>query len=161
VRVEKAALQNSHATAAATLLKLPDQNTASESSSPPPQITATRRLRAVKAHLAPPKRYAVYAKDPKNIAQVAATRAWLDTIVYDTFAIREFYSWYWGDEGIPKEEIEKADVEGRLEQWLDEAEVVSKWSGCMLDDEGARLVVEKTEWISVIDGRRYHISDMC
>ena len=92
---------------------------------------------------------------------MAATRAWLDTIVYDTFAIREYYSWYWADEGVPMEEIEKADDEGRLAQWLDEAEVVSKWSGCMLDEAGARLVAEKTEWISGIDGRRYHISDMC
>jgi len=91
---------------------------------------------------------------------VAATRAWLDTLVYDTFAIQDYYSWYWGDEGIPKEEIEKADAEGRLEQWLDEAEVVSKWSGCMLDEEGARLVAEKTEWVSGINDRRWRICDM-
>lgn len=91
---------------------------------------------------------------------MAATRAWLDTLVYDTFAIQDYYSWYWGDEGIPKEEIEKADAEGRLEQWLDEAEVVSKWSGCMLDEEGARLVAEKTEWVSGINDRRWRICDM-
>lgn len=59
------------------------------------------------------------------------------------------------------EEIEKTDAEGRLEQWLDEAEVVSRWTGCMLDEEGARLVAEKTEWVSEIDGRRWRICDMC
>jgi len=155
VRVEKAALQNSHATAAATLLQLPNQNTASESSSRPPQTTATRRLRAVKAHLAPPKRYAVYVKDPKNIAQVAATRAWLDTLVYDTLAIEDRYSLYWVWEETPEEEIEKADAEGRFDQWLDENEVVDHWAGCMLDEEGARLVAAKSDWIMGIDGTQH------
>jgi len=155
VRVENAALQDTHATAAATLLKLPNQNTASESSSCPSQTTATCRLRAVKAHLAPPTRYTVYAKDPKNIAQVAATRAWLDTLVYDTLAIEDRYSLYWGWEETMEEEIEKADAEGRFDQWLDENEVVDHWTGCMLDEEGARLVAANAEWIMGIDGTQH------
>lgn len=48
-----------------------------------------------------------------------------------------------------------AFAEGRLERFMDESKVVYKWTGCMLDEEGARMLEEKTEWIEGIDGTRY------
>ena len=46
---------------------------------------------------------------------MAATRAWLDTLVYDTLAIEDRYSLYSIWEDTLEEEIEKADAEGRFD----------------------------------------------
>jgi hypothetical protein len=59
--------------------------------------------------------------------------------------MRDEYSFFWNQtpEGKPETPFEQ----GRFGLYLEEAELLYKCTGCMFDEEGARMWKEEPEWI--------------
>ncbi|KAH6866620.1 peptidase S8/S53 domain-containing protein [Alternaria rosae] len=104
--------------------------------------------------------YTVWASDVHNEAQVNETRIWLKGLVKDKDRMRDELGWNWDTvEDLPKEEFDRLYDEGRLEEELDNFEVVRAWSGVVLDQAGYEKVAAKTEWVKAIKAN-LHTSDM-
>ncbi|KAI4928970.1 hypothetical protein J4E85_005592 [Alternaria conjuncta] len=104
--------------------------------------------------------YTVWASDVHNEAQVNETRTWLKGLVKDKDKMRDELGWNWDTvEDLPADEFDKLYDEGRLDEELDNFEVVRAWSGVILDQAGYEKVAAKTEWIEAIRAN-LHTSDM-